>query len=152
MKTYNTDEVKLTLEWVDKYFETSVLICNILGVNNSDQIPPIPSIEDEIEYQRQRSWFLQNHNKFVPIWADFCASTGNAIELISDVKGIEYKENPFLYFYYPNNLRDLVHTMGATSSPNIWDPNGNDLEVILNAVKMFSYTVMHLRYWIGEFS
>ena len=82
----------------------------------------------------------------------FRASTGNVIELISAVKGIEYKENPFLYFYYLNNLRDPVHTMGATSSPNIRDPNGNDLEVILNAVKIFSYTVMYLRYRIEEFS
>jgi len=76
MKTYNMEDVELILEWVEKYFEVSVLIDNVFGNYGLESFPRMPEIENEIEYQRLRLWFFKNHDKFVAIWADFCRSKG----------------------------------------------------------------------------
>ena len=40
MKTYNTEDVELILEWVEKYFEVSALIDNVYGGCGFRIIPP----------------------------------------------------------------------------------------------------------------
>jgi hypothetical protein len=152
MKTYNTKDVKLIMEWVGKYFEANALINNVLNVRNSENIPPFPSLGDEIEYQRLRFWFCNNHDKFIPIWCDFCLSKGSLIEFIDPIKGLDYGENPFLYYYYPHNLLELAYSIGATSTVDDWDLDIQNVELFLNMNNRFSYTVLHLKYWIGEFA
>ena len=152
MKTYSTADVKLILEWVEKYFEANALINNVFNVRNSENIPPFPSLGDEIEYQRLRFWFCNNHDKFIPIWCDFCLSKGSLIEFIDPIKGLDYGENPFLYYYYPDDLRDLVDQMGDTIVIDSCDLNKPAIELILNVINRFSCTVIHLSWWIGEFA
>ena len=152
MKTYNIAEAKLVLEWVDKYFEANVLVNKVLGCENCEYPPPIPSFENELAYQRLRFWFRKNHDKFVPIWADFCIAQGHSFERTGNIDEMEYRENPFLYYYCPDNLIDLAYTMGATITPNYWDPNKQNIENILNIINSFCCTVMHLAHWIGEFA
>ena len=151
MKTYNKADVQLIFEWVDRYFEVNALIGNVLGSNDRLNPPPVPSFDRELEYQRLRLWFCKNHNRFVPIWADFCLLKGRPIDCIGNVDGMEYRENPFLYYYYPDNLLDLAYTIGITSGPDTWDPDKQNVELIININNQFSYIVRHLKYWIGEF-
>jgi hypothetical protein len=65
---------------------------------------------------------------------------------------MEYGENPFLYYYYPDSLLDLAYTIGATSAVDIWDPDKQSVELIININNIFSKTVTHLKYWIEEFA
>ena len=152
MKTYNAADVELIMEWADKYFKVIALINNLFSGRDFDNPPPAPTFESEIEYQRLRLWFCKNHNGFVPIWADFCSSKGCPIQSAGNVDGMEYAENPFLYFYYPDNLLELAFTIGATSAADTWDTDKENAELIINVNNSFSHKVMRLKYWIGEFA
>ena len=152
MQAYSAAEVYLVLEWVDKYFEANNLIYNMLSGENLENPPPMPSLENEIEYQRLRIWFLKHHDKFVPIWLDFCLSHGYSIEYVDNTNEMEYRKNPFLYYYVPDNLLDLAYTMGATITADIWVPIRQGAELVLNIINSFSCTVIHLAWWIGEFA
>lgn len=152
MKTYNKADVQLIFEWVDRYFEVNTLINNVLGSNNRLNLPLVPSFENEIEYQSLSYWFWENQYRFVPIWTDFCISKGHPIDCIGNIDGMAYRKNPFYYYYYPDNLLDLAYTIGITSAPDMWDPDKQNLELIININNQFSYIVRHLKSWIGEFT
>lgn len=151
MKTYSTIEVELILEWVQRYFKISALIDNAFSDNNLRSCCCAPSIENEIEYQHQRLWFLKNHNKFVPIWKDFCLSNGITIDFSGDIDKIGYIEDPFFY-YYPDNLYGVADMLGAAGSADggYWDKQKQDLVLCSN--RKFSQTAIHLAHWIGEFA
>ena len=152
MKTYETADVNLILEWVDKYFEVDTLISNIFSGLNSGNTPPSPSIQDEIDYQRLRFWFCKNHDKFLPIWRDFCVSKSELMEYVGHIEGMDYGENPFLDYYYPDNLFELAYSIGATTTTNNWDLDPQKVELIINSNSRFSYIVLHLKHWIEEFT
>jgi hypothetical protein len=152
MQTYNATDVDLVLEWVDKYFEVNVLINKVFGGENFENHSSMPSFEDEIEYQRLRFWFRKHHDKFVPIWFDFCLSRGTSIEFTDNIDEMKYRENPFLYYYYPDDLLDLAYTMGATTTTDTWNPNKQAVELILNIINKFCCTVIQFVHWIGEFA
>ncbi len=152
MKTYNAADVELITEWADKYFKVIALINSLFGGTDFNNPPSVPSFESEIEYQQLRLWFCKNHDCFIPIWADFCSSKGCPIRCAGSIDGMEYTENPFLYFYYPDNLLELAYTIGATSAADIWDPDKENAALIINANNNFSHIVLRLKYWIGEFA
>ena len=53
MQTYNTSDVDLVMEWANKYVEICTLLKKVFaGENSVGYPPPLPSIEDEIEFQR----------------------------------------------------------------------------------------------------
>jgi hypothetical protein len=145
-------DVDLILEWVEKYFEMASLVRKVLSIDDSENPPVVPSLENEIEYQHLRYWFRKNNDRFVPIWINFRESIGESLETTGSFVEDEFKKNPFQYFYHPDNLIDMVYRMGGTTSADIWDPENKEVEAILNAINMFYYTAMHLRYWIGEFA
>jgi hypothetical protein len=152
MQTYSAAEIDLVLEWVDKYFEVNALINKVFGGENLENHPSVLSFENELEYQRLRFWFRKNHDKFVPIWVDFCLSHGNSTEFTDNSSEMEYRNNPFLFYYDPDNLLDLADTMGATIPVDTQDTNKQAVELMLNIINSFSCTVIHLAYWIGEFA
>jgi hypothetical protein len=152
MNTYNIADVNLVFEWSKKYLELNTLVKKVFSSENPENPLPFPSFEDEIEYQRLRFWFWKNQNQFVPIWANFCISIGSSTEFVGSIDEMEYRENPFLYFYSPDNLLELAFAMGATSKANVWDPNTQVVEQILNMVNRFNYPVIYLVHWIGEFA
>jgi hypothetical protein len=152
MKTYNVEDVNLVLEWIGKYFESNALINKVFGGENRESHSSTLSFENEYEYQRLRFWFRKNHDKFVPIWVDFCSTHGKSTELTAIRNEVEYRKNPFLYYYYPDDLRDLVDQMGDTIVIDSCDLNKPAIELILNVINRFSCTVIHLSWWIGEFA
>ncbi len=150
MKTYEAADVELILEWVAKYFEVSILIDKVFG-GNIESFLRMPSIEHEIEYQRLRLWFFNNHEKFVAIWTDFCRSKGLPTDFDGAAEELQYRENPFFY-YYPDNLLDIAYMMGARSSDDIGYMDEEDRALVVYMNKMFSHTAVHLACWIGEFA
>jgi hypothetical protein len=151
MKTYTAAEVELILEWVDRYFKVSSLINKAFSSNDPENCPCLPSMEDEIEYHHQRSWFRKNHEKFVPIWKEFCLSNGILMDFDGDIDWIGYIEDPFFY-YYPDNLRDVPYWMGTAGSADDDYLDEQDKELVLCINRRFSYTAIHLAHWIGEFA
>ena len=143
MKTYNTEDVELILEWVEKYFEVSALIDNVYGGCGFESFLRMPAIENEIEYQRLRLWFFKNHDKFVVIWADFCRSKGLSIDMDGTEEELQYRENPFFY-YYPDNLLDIAYMMGARGYDGIGYLDVEDRALVVYMNKMFSHTAVHL--------
>ena len=92
MQTYSAAEVDLVLEWIDKYFEVNALINKVFGNDNLENDSAMPSFENEIEYQRLRFWFRKNHEKFVPIWNDFCLSHGYSFQYMDNTSEMEYRQ------------------------------------------------------------
>lgn len=152
MKTYNTSDVALIYEWADRFFEVSTLIKNLFCACSIDNPLPILSFDNEIEYQRLRFWFCRNHQRFVSIWADFCNSTGELTEFGGNFERMDYIENPFLFYYYPDNLLDLVYSIGAMGDIDNPDLDKEIIQIILNVNNRFSHKILHLKHWIGEFA
>ena len=152
MKIYNAEDVNLVLEWIGKYFEVNALINKVFGSENSKTYPSTLSFENEIEYQRLRFWFRKNHDKFVPIWVDFCLSHGKSIKFTNNGNEVEYRNNPFLFYYDQDNLLDLAEMMEIMMPLDTQNSNNQTTEPVLNIVNSFSSTVVHLAYWIGEFA
>jgi hypothetical protein len=145
MKTYNTADAKLILEWVENYFKVTVLINNVF-----ENLPFIQPMENELEYQRLRFWFLNNHDKFVPIWSDFCLSNGILNDLNENVRR-ECLKNPFLY-YYPDNLLDLAFLIAERIANDAGYRDEKDISYVSYINKSFSCTTLHLANWIREFA
>ena len=72
-------DVDLILEWVETYFKMATLVRKVLSTDDPENPPVVPSLEDEIEYQRLRYWFRKNHDRVVPIWINFCTSRGDVM-------------------------------------------------------------------------
>ena len=124
----------------------------MFGGGNVKNHSSMPSFENEIEFQRLRFWFRKNHDEFVPIWVDFCLSHGKSIEFTDNYNEMEYRNNPFLFYYDPDNLLDLVDTLEATIPVDNQDTNNLAVSNMLTILNSFSCTVIHLAYWIGEFA
>ena len=153
MQTYNTSDVDLVMEWANKYVEICTLLKKVFaGENSVGYFPPLPSIEDEIEFQRIKFWFRQRHDDFVPIWSEFCLSKGKYLESFNNSDEMESRKNPFLYFYCPDDLLDLAYAVGVTTASNTWDPDKPAAELIINLLDTFNFTVIHLVHWVGEFA
>ena len=97
MQTYSAAQIDMVLEWIDKYFEVNALINKVFGNDNLENDSAMPSFENEIEYQRLRFWFRKNHEKFVPIWNEFCLSHGYSSQYMDNTSEMEYRNNPFLF-------------------------------------------------------
>jgi len=151
MQAYSTADVDLVLEWARKYFEVNALINKMFGCEHFKNLPCMPSFENEIEYQRLRFWFRKNQDRFIPTWVDFCLSHGNSIEFIYKSNEIEYKNNPFLYYYGPDDLLDLADKMGATITVDPQDTDKEAVDLILNILNGFSWTVIYMAHWIGDY-
>ena len=65
---------------------------------------------------------------------------------------MDYIENPFLFYYYPDNLLDLVYSIGAMGDIDNPDLDKEIIQIILNVNNRFSHKILHLKHWIGEFA
>lgn len=151
LKIYDEVDVEFIFEWVGKYFEIKSLINEAYGGSRWETFPKFPSLENEIEYQRLSYWFREKHNRFVPIWVDFCEAAGITPDFSGDSDRIDYRENPFIY-YNSENLLDLAYQMGVTCSPDFGYIEVGDIGLLFDFNERFSFTAMRLANWIGEFA
>jgi hypothetical protein len=125
-RLYSPAEANLVDDWAGKWLELIKLINEITGTNEPPWSPPHPTEMDEIRYISLRFWFLKHQQQFLPLWNDFCASQHLAGSHndgdLSDFPE-KYLENPFLYFYEPENLFQLAQQLGLLYGTDVWEPS-----------------------------
>ncbi len=127
-RLYSQAESELVFDWSGKWIELVKLTNEVTG---SDEPPVKPPADlDEIRYQSLRFWFMEHQEQFVPLWRDFCESqswTAGQECNTEDISGLEdidkYLENPFLFFYKPDNLYQLARQLGLQDGVDIWEPD-----------------------------
>ena len=125
-KLYSSTEQELVSDWADKWLELIKLINEVTGTDEPPWSSPPPTETDEIGYLGLRLWFLSHQQQFVPLWNDFRASQHWACSQNNhDLGGFpeKYLENPFLYFYEPENLYHLAQQLELQSGTDIWEPS-----------------------------
>jgi len=125
-RLYSPTEADLADEWASKWLELIALINQVTGTDEPPWSPSPPAETDEIRYFRLRFWFLSHQQQFVPLWNDFSTSQDLAGSQNGDDSGDfpeKYLENPFLYFYEPENLYQLAQQLELQSGTSIWEPN-----------------------------
>ena len=123
---YSPTEGDLVDDWADKWLELIKLINEVTGTNEPPWSSPPPTETDEIRYLGLHLWFLSYQQQFVPLWNDFCASQHWACSQNNRDHGgfpEKYLENPFLYFYEPENLYHLAQQLELQSGTDIWEPS-----------------------------
>ena len=125
-RLYSPAEADLVDEWADKWLEFIALINEVTGTDESSLSSPLPSETDEIRYLGLRFWFLSRQQQFLPLWNDFSASQHWTDSQDSHDSGDfpeKYLENPFLYFYEPENLYQLARQLELQSGTDVWEPS-----------------------------
>jgi len=120
-KLYSPEEADLVDDWADKWLELIKLINEATGTDEPPWSSPPPTEADEIQYLGLRLWFLNHQQQFVPLWKDFWPASQN-----NDGPGDfpeQYLENPFLYFYEPENLYQLAQQLELQNGTDIWEPS-----------------------------
>jgi hypothetical protein len=113
-------------DWAGKWLELIKLINEITGTDEPPWSPPPPTEMDEIRYMSLRFWFLKHQQQFLPLWNDFCASQYWAGSQNDGDLGDfpeKYLENPFLYFYEPEDSYQLAQQLELQSGTRIWEPS-----------------------------
>lgn len=125
-KLYSPAEADLVDDWADKWLQLIKLLNEATGTHDPSWSPPPPTEADEIQYMSLRLWFLNHQERFVPLWNDFCAARHRPDWRNNDDAGEfpgKYLENPFLYFYEPENLYQLAQQLGLQSGTDLWEPS-----------------------------
>ena len=126
-KPYSSIERDLVSDWAGKWLELIKLINEVTGTDEPPWSSPPPTETDEIRYLGLRFWFLNRQQQFVPLWNDFCASQHWADSQNNGDLGDfpeKYLENPFLYFYEPEDFYQLAQQLELQSGTRIWEPSG----------------------------
>ncbi|MDP2920199.1 MAG: hypothetical protein Q8O43_08290 [Dehalococcoidia bacterium] len=152
-KLYSTAEADLVDDWADKWLELIKLINEITGTDEPPWSPSPPAETVEIQYARLRFWFLSRQQQFVPLWSDFCASQHPAgSQNGGDPDGFpeKYLENPFLYFYEPENLYRLAQQLELQSGTSIWEPSEHVARMLRPLLIGMGKRMIEFLDWIDE--
>ena len=122
---YSCAERSLIDEWAEKWLALIELINNVTGSDEPPFSPPLPVETDEVEYQSLRLWFLGYEDQFVPLWKGFYKSRDwrSAGQDVDRDFPRKYLDNPFLFFYEPDDLRCLAQHLDLRSGIDIWEPS-----------------------------
>jgi len=150
-KPYSVEERELAFNWCEKWLELIDLINEVTG-------SPEPPVDlDELQYQGLRFWLIGHQKQFIPLWKNFreCQdwsshqSFGN--EDIVDFKDAErYLENPFSYFYEPENLYQLAKQLDLQSGIDVWEPSEYRASMIRPLVIRVGEIMIEFIDWISE--
>lgn len=123
--THILAERKLVDEWTEKWLALIELINNVTGIDEPPFSPPLPTEIDEITYQSLRFWFMDHEAQFVPLWKEFYESRDwhSLCQDIDEELPRKYVDNPFLFFYEPENLYRLAEHLDLQSGIDIWEPS-----------------------------
>jgi hypothetical protein len=122
---YASERCDLVDEWADKWLALIGLINSVSGAEEPLVSPPPPVEIDEITYQGLRFWFLDHEEQFVPLWKEFCKSRDwrSAGKEVDRDFPRKYLDNPFLFFYEPEDLYCLAQQLDLQSGIDIWEPS-----------------------------
>jgi hypothetical protein len=125
--TYTPADRKLVDEWTEKWLALIRLINDVTGTDEPPWSPPPPAEIDEIAYQSLRFWFMDHEAQFVPLWKEFYESRDWHSPKLKDNSEEDfpqkYLDNPFLFFYEPENLYRLAQHLDLQSGIDIWEPS-----------------------------
>ena len=154
-KPYSSTERDLVSDWSEKWLEFISLINEVTGTDEPPWSPTPPTDLDELRYQSLRFWFIDHQEQFIPLWKDFykewasCQDYDN--EDIADLEDIDkYLENPFLYFYEPENLYRQAHQLALQGGIDIWEPSEYRASVIRPIIIRIGEIMIEFEDWIDE--
>jgi len=121
----SVEDCDLVDEWAERWLALIELINNVTGTDQPPCSPPAPAEIDEMTYQGLRFWFLDHEDQFVPLWKEFQESGGrySPRQDVGEDFPQGYLENPFLFFYEPENLYRLAQQLDLQSGINVWEPS-----------------------------
>jgi hypothetical protein len=124
---YSNANRDLVYEWSENWLALIELINNITGTTLPPFSPPLPAEIDEITYQSLHFWLMDHEARFLPLWKEFYDSRDwhppKSRDSSDEDFPQKYPENPFLFFYEPENLCHLAQHLDLQSGINIWEPS-----------------------------
>jgi len=142
-------------EWAEKWLALIELINNVTGTEQPPwSSPPPPTELQEIEYQRLRFWLIDHQAQFIPLWREFHESRDwvshqNNTDEDGDLPQ-KYFENPFLFFYEPENLYRLAQQLGLQSGVDIWEPSEHVASMVRPVFIRLGQLMIEFVDWIDE--
>ena len=156
-KLYSSTERDLVFDWTHKWLELIKLINETTGTDEPPWSPPVPTDLEELHYQQLRFWFIDHQAHFVPLWTDFygcqdwASHEGCDSDDIADLPDMDkYLENPFFFFYKPENLFQLAQQLDLQSSIDIWEPSEQRASVIRPLMIGMGRRMIEFMDWISE--
>ena len=154
-KRYSVTEHDFVYDWVDRWFQLITLIYDLIGTDEPPWSPPPPTDLDEISYQRLRLWFINHEAQFKPIWRDFYESQDWALhpgddELVDMPDADKCIENPFFFYYHPENLYRLVQELDIQSGIDIWEPSRHRAWTVAVELLQIGKRVVEFFEWIDD--
>ena len=153
-KLYSIENYNLVDEWAEKWLALIELINNATGTEQPPWSPPPPTELQEIDYQRLRFWLIDHQARFVPLWREFYESRDWAYPA-NDTHEDEdlppkYLENPFLFFYEPENFYRLAQQLELQSGIDVWEPNEHTASMIRPVFIRLGRLMIEFVDWIDE--
>lgn len=156
-KFYTSGERDLICDWADRWLQLTILINDVTGADEPPWSPPPPTDLEELQYQNLRFWFFDHQVQFVPLWENFyeCQEWASHQDCgnqdIADLEDMDrYLENPFFYFYEPENLLQLARQLGLQSGIDIWEPSEYQASMIRPVMIMMGKIMIEFTDWISE--
>ena len=122
IKLYSQTQREAVYDWIDKWFELSVLIVDVTSTDEPPYSAPLPTDLNEINYQRLRLWLRDHEEQFAPLWHDFYRCQDWAIK-DDDEENDDSLKNLFSYLYAPENLYQLAKELELQSGTDVWEPS-----------------------------
>lgn len=152
--TYTPAERKLVDEWAEKWLALIELINNVTGSDETPFSPLIPAEIDEITYESLRFWFTGHEAQFVSLWKEFYESRDWRPPEPKDNNEEDfpqrYLDNPFLFFYEPENLYCLAQHLDLQSGIRIWEPSEYRARIIRPIFIRLGELLLEFLDWIDK--
>jgi len=151
---FSAEENTLVAVWCEKWLEFLDL------VNTFDPAAPPPEEDEELHYQRLRFWFLDHQAVFQPLWMAFRSRPAAAAEPafldeegMVDLEGLAgYRDNPFAFFYEPENLYHLAQRLGLQPGRDSWEPSTARVNRFRPVLFAIGGIMLEFDYWAGAFA
>ena len=153
-RLYSIKSCDLVDEWAEKWLALIELINNVTCTHEPPWSPPPPAEIDEITYQSLRFWFMGHEAQFVPLWKEFYEShdlrTPKPKDDSEEDFPKKYLDNPFPFFYEPENLYCLAQHLDLQSGIRIWEPSEYRARIIRPIFIRLGELLLEFLDWIDK--
>jgi len=156
-KRFTPQETDLVHTWVDQWLKLIYLINRVTGTEDPPFSPPPPTALDEVEYMLLRSWLIEHEEGFLSLWRNFSDHMGLSDDVeqracIEEPAMEKCANNPFLYYYEPENLYGIAMQMDLQSSDVIWEPSEERAPAMRSLMIQTGKLLVKLPRWIEDHS